>query len=235
MKERKKAMIKGVLFDMDGVLIDSERISRQIFVDVCAELGYTLLPEDFVQFLGCTRQEDERIMKENYGQDFPFDFMYQEYRRRLRDAIMSGRDITKPHLAECFAGLRARGIKIALATSTARVELEKYLPFIPEMQDAFDATVCGIEAGRSKPFPDIFLEAARRLGLEPAQCVGVEDSLKGLQELTAAGCVRVMIPDLLPCEGEAAQLVDYRLDHLGQLCGLIDRRNLHAVIRADGN
>lgn len=225
-------MIKGVLFDMDGVLIDSEQITRQIFVDVCADLGYVFEPEEFVKFLGCTRQEDERVMHEKYGPDFPFDQMYDEYRRRLAAAITSGRDVTKPHLAECFASLKARGIKIALATSTARVEVEKYLPHIPEMQNVFDAMVCGVEAGRGKPFPDIFLEAARRLGLEIGECVGVEDSLKGLQALTAAGCVRVMIPDLLPCDERMTGLVDYRLDHLGQLSGLIDRLNLQGRLKA---
>ena len=225
-------MIRGVLFDMDGVLLDTEGLSQRIFVETCAEAGYTLKPEEFVQFLGCTREEDQRLMYAQFGDDFPFDWMYPEYRRRLTEGIKTWKPITKPGFAECFKGLRERGIKIALATSTAREYLENnYLPYIPEMQNAFDATVCGIEAGRGKPFPDIFLEAARRIGVPPEECVGVEDSPKGLRSLTAAGCVRVMIPDLLPCDERVKGLVDYEVKDLGKLCALIDRLNLEGKVR----
>jgi len=224
-------MIKGVLFDMDGVLLDTEVLGRQIFVDVCAELGYVFQPEDFIHYLGCTYDEDERMMKERYGEDFPFAYMYGEYRRRLAAYIMSERDLTKPHLSECFAELKQRGIKLALATSTARPLFESYLPWIPQMQGVFDATVCGTEAGRGKPFPDIFIEAAKRLGLAPEECIGVEDSYKGLQSLTAAGCVRVMIPDIMPYGERVHGLVDFTLDHLGQLPALADRLNMEKRIR----
>ena len=225
-------MIKGVLFDMDGVLVDTEGLSRRIFVETCAEAGYTLQPEEFVLFLGCTREEDGRILREKFGADFPFDWMYEEYRRRLTVGIRTEPDILKPGFEACMRGLRERGIKIALATSTAREYLERnYLPYIPAMQNAFDATVCGIEAGRGKPFPDIFLEAARRIGMPIEECMGVEDSLKGLKSLTAAGCVRVMIPDLLPCDERVQGLLDYKVENLANLLPLIDRLNGNGRLR----
>ena len=105
---------------------------------------------------------------------------------------------TKKGLAECLTGLRARSLRLALATSTDRAIVERYVQATPAMQNAFDVMICGPEGGRSKPAPDIYLEAARRLGLEPGECLGVEDSRNGLRSLTAAGCVSVMIPDLLP-------------------------------------
>jgi len=89
----------------------------------------------------------------------------------------------------------------------------------------FDTMVCGVEAGRGKPAPDIYVEAARRLGLKPEECVGVEDSVAGLQSLTAAGSVRVLIPDLLPNDERFSALVDYELQGLADLPALIDRLN----------
>ena len=139
---------------------------------------------------------------------------------------------TKKGLAECLTGLRARSLRLALATSTDRTIVERYVQATPAMQNAFDVMICGPEGGRSKPAPDIYLEAARRLGLEPGECLGVEDSRNGLRSLTAAGCVSVMIPDLLPYDDSLAPYVKHRLSDLGQLCTLADRLNLEARARS---
>ena len=148
-----------------------------------------------------TEHLSRQIIAEAYGEDFPFDPFHDQFLQYFLDLAEAGQLPRKPGLAECMQGLKARGMKIALATSTQRPVVECYLRNPPELKDVFDATVCGIEVPKGKPEPDIYLEAARRLGLKPEECIGVEDSQAGLQSLTAAGCTRVMIPDLLPFTG----------------------------------
>ena len=219
-------MIKGVLFDMDGVILDSERLGRDIYLDLCHKLGYPQMNDEiFVTLLGKTRDEDRRLMKAALGEDFPFDEMYDTYRQDLFTCAVTGKLPCKAGVKECFEGLKARGIKIALATSTARPMVENYQKHIPEMRDVFDFMVCGAEAGRSKPAPDVFLKAAEGLGLDICDCLGVEDSVAGLQSQTAAGCTRVLVPDLLPCDERFEGLYDHCLTTLHELCGLIDRLN----------
>lgn len=219
-------MIKGVLFDMDGVILDSERVGRDIYLEKCHEMGYPQMNEAiFETLLGKTRDEDRRLMKEALGADFPFDEMYDAYREELYQRATRGQLPCKPGVQECFDGLKARGLKIALATSTARPMVFNYQEHIPQMRDVFDFMVCGAEAGRSKPAPDVFLKAAEGLGLDITECIGVEDSIAGLQSQTAAGCVRVLVPDLLPCDERFDGLWDYCLPTLHDLCGLIDRLN----------
>lgn len=226
-------MIKGVLFDMDGVLLDTERIGREIYLNKCAELGYPQMNlQMFECLLGNTRERDRELMLEMLGSDFPFDEMYEAYRSELLTAACSGGVPCRPGVKECFEGLKKCGLKIALATSTSRPTVEEYQKHIPELCNVFDFMVCGAEGGRSKPAPDIYLKAAQGLGLDIAECAGVEDSLNGLKSLTAAGAVRVMVPDLLPCDERFAGVVDYELASLHQLCGLIDRLNLNAKIKA---
>lgn len=219
-------MIKGVLFDMDGVILDSERLGRDIYITSCHKLGYSQMNDAiFVTLLGKTRDEDRRLMKAALGEDFPFDEMYDAYREELAACAMRGELPCKAGVKECFEGLKQRGIKIALATSTARPMVENYQKHIPEMRDVFDFMVCGAEAGRSKPAPDVFLKAAAGLGLNIHDCLGVEDSVAGLQSQTAAGCTRVLVPDLLPCDERFQGLYDHCLPTLHGLCGLIDRLN----------
>lgn len=219
-------MIKGVLFDMDGVILDSERIGREIYLGRCHQMGYLQMTNAlFESLLGKTRDEDRRLMQNALGDDFPFDEMYEAYREELYQRAVRGELPCKDGVKECIDGLKARGIKIALATSTARPMVENYQKHIPEMRDAFDFMVCGAEAGRSKPAPDVFLKAAAGLGLDIHECIGVEDSVAGLQSQTAAGCTRVLVPDLLPCDERFNGLWDYCLPTLNDLCGLIDRLN----------
>lgn len=217
-------MIKGVLFDMDGVILDSERLGREIYIRKCHEMGYPQMNEAiFVTLLGKTRDEDRRLMKAALGENFPFDEMYDAYREELYLCATRGELPLKAGVKECFDGLKKRGVKIALATSTARPMVENYQKYIPEMRDVFDFMVCGAEAGRSKPAPDVFLKAAAGLGLDIHECLGVEDSVAGLQSQTAAGCVRVLVPDLLPCDERFDGLWDHCLPTLHELCALIDR------------
>ena len=219
-------MIKGVLFDMDGVVLDSERIGREIYIARCHKMGYTKMDDAlFSRLLGITRDENRRLLKEALGEEFPFDEMYEAYRVDLFEMATRGELPCKAGVKECFEGLKARGIKIALATSTARPMVENYQKYIPTMQNVFDFMVCGAEAGRSKPAPDVFLKAAAGLGLDIAECIGVEDSVAGLKSITAAGSVRVLIPDLLPYDERYQGLVDYCLPDLTHVCALVDRLN----------
>ncbi len=222
-------MIRGVLFDMDGVLIDSERLGREIYKEECARLGYPGLSDaQFETLLGKTRDADCELMKTYFGPAFPFDEMYENYRGRLLQTAVDGKLPCRPGVAECMEGLKKRGLKIALATSTSRPSVELYQQHIPQLCGVFDAMVCGAEGGKSKPAPDIYLKAASLIGIPIEECVGVEDSLNGLKSLRAAGAVSVMAPDLLPCDERFSGVVDYEIPSLHQLCGLIDRINLNA-------
>ena len=219
-------MIKGVLFDMDGVVLDSERIGREIYIGRCHRMGYTKMDNAlFEKLLGITRDENRRMMKATLGEEFPFDEMFDAYRADMFEMATRGELPCKEGVKECFDGLKERGIKIALATSTARPMVENYQKYIPTMRNVFDFMVCGTEAGRSKPAPDVFLKAAAGLGLDITECIGVEDSVAGLQSQTAAGCTRVLVPDLLPCDERFEGLWDYCLPTLHDLCPLIDRLN----------
>ncbi len=221
-------MIRGVLFDMDGVLLDSERLGMAAFPAICARYGYQAGEALFQKLLGTTNDLSRDILVQTFGDAFPFDEVMGELDRYRTREAEAGRMPLKKGLEACMAGLRARGVRRALATSSDRAVVEHYIAAIPQMQGVFDALVCGAEGGRSKPAPDIYLTAAKRLGLTPEECVGVEASENGLRSLTAAGVVSVMLPDLLPYGERFQGLVRYRLDDLSQLCPLIDRLNAGA-------
>ena len=157
-------MIRGVLFDMDGILLDSERLGRSIFQQACRERGYEVDDKRYEQLLGVTRANCSRLLKEQLGEAFPYDEVYEIYREGLRTHALDGTLPVKKGLQACMDGLKARGIRIALATSTPRQQVELYQQHIPAMKDAFDFMVCGGEA-KSKPDPDIYLKAAEGLGL----------------------------------------------------------------------
>ena len=217
--------VRGVLLDMDGVLLDTERLSTTLLPEMIRQLGYEPPADLLDRIRGTNVQTCSRIYQEVFGDGFPREELNRRYFHALMQRAESGDMPLKPGLKACFEGLRSRGLRTALATSTDRNVVEHYMRYIPLLRTAFDETVCGMEIISGKPAPDIYQKAAEKLHLLPEDCVGAEDSRNGLMSLRAAHCCSVMIPDMLPYSAELTPYVDFVLHDLTELCPLIDRLN----------
>ncbi len=188
--------IDAVVFDMDGLLLDSERIAYDIGRQVSLDLGIPWSHEAAMQLIGRNSREHEALLKAAFGDDYPLEKHQAEFGRRYEAFIASQTFPLKPGVHELFDQLDARRTPRAVATSTRR---SRALPKLDAagLLTRVDAVVAGDEVSRGKPAPDIFLAAAERLGHAPARCLALEDSNAGVRAAHAAGMVVVMVPDLL--------------------------------------
>jgi beta-phosphoglucomutase len=187
-----KAMTGAVLFDMDGVLVDSEPIINAAAIRALAEFGITARPADFEPFVGAGEDRYVGGVAELHGRTF-----VPEMKRRTYDFYLK----LLPEMGKAFPGaadlvelLHRRGIPCAVASSADRVKVEANLTSVLRIPlDRFAAIVTGEDVARRKPHPDIFLEAARRLDMPPPACCVIEDAVNGVEAAKAGGmrCVAV--------------------------------------------
>jgi HAD superfamily hydrolase (TIGR01509 family) len=178
---------RGVIFDMDGVLLDSEPFICKAAMLMFAERGLQVKAEDFVPFVGAGENRYIGGVAERYR--FPVDI--DDVKRRTYEIyleIIRGQLEPLPGACEFLAACRKAGRKLALATSADRVKAEGNLREIGLPFSTFDAIVTGLDVERRKPHPDIFLAAAGGLGLDPRTCLVVEDAVNGVAAAKAAGC-----------------------------------------------
>ena len=181
------ADLRGVIFDMDGVLCDSEPFICEAACRMFAELHHlTVSPEDFVPFVGTGENRYLGGVAEKHGVKLDLE---RDKRRtyQIYLEIIRGRLEPLPGARDFLADCRRRGLKLAVATSADRIKMEGNLAQIGLPPETFDVTVNGLDIERKKPHPDIFLLAARRLGLPAASCLVVEDAPNGIQAGRAAG------------------------------------------------
>lgn len=197
-------MIQGVIFDMDGLMFDTERMWDRLWIPCCEQLG---LPMPTQAFLTEGRGTTGDVLKRNIAKHYPgvdpqhmLDTIW-----KLADVEFARGVPVKPGLKELLAYLEEQGIPRIVASSSPRNMIQCNLQTSGTMR-YFHDMVSGLEIARSKPAPDIFLEAARRLGVEPARCLVLEDSYNGVRAGAAAGMVTVMVPDMLPPTEEMARL-----------------------------
>ena len=207
----------AVVFDMDGTLLDTEMVFKQIVWDVTAGLGFAMTDDVHGRMVGSSHETTNRLLVEAYGVAFPYE-MFDAECRRLMHARMAESVPVKPGVTELLAELKARRIPMAVATSSRAPHALGHLG-TAGLLDMFQAIVTRDDVVNPKPHPEPYLLAARHLGVKAADCLGIEDSHSGVRAAHAAGMQTLMVPDLVPPSEE-----------LRTLCTIMP--NLHVVREA---
>ncbi len=204
-----------VIFDMDGVIFDTERL----YIDSCVEIGnkYGIkdVEEACYKCIGVTSEASARIMLDFYGEDFPLekfrDEVYELFKKSFEEKLP-----VKNGTEELLKYLKEKAVKIGIASSTSKSGVERELAQAG-LIDYFDEIVCGDMVEKSKPNPDIFLKAAEVLGSRPEDCIVIEDSFNGIRAAHNAGMFCFMVPDILQPDDEMKEKASAIMDSLDEV------------------
>lgn len=189
-------MRAGAIFDMDGLLLDTERLYQESWVEMAKRFGQKPDPAFPTAVSGTSGQWMRELIRKYYPAVDPNAFQAGCVARVDQILDEQGPPV-KPGVRELLEYLRGRGVKIAVASSSKRERILSNLR-AAGLERFFHAVVSGQEVERGKPEPDIFLLAAERIGCAPEDCYVFEDSVNGVRAGMAAGCVTVMVPDTVP-------------------------------------
>ena len=208
-------MLKGAIFDMDGLMVDTEKLYLKFWMLAAKDYGYDMKPEHVFAIRSMARKYSIPKIKSFLGEDCPTEEIRAHRTALMNEYVRENGIEVKKGLFTLLDYLRGRGIKMAVATATPRGRTEEYLRIIGAY-DYFSAMVCGDMITNGKPAPDIYLTAAKALGLPPEECAAFEDSPNGITAAHAAGCHAVMIPDMTQPDEEIKPLLSAVYDSLDE-------------------
>jgi HAD superfamily hydrolase (TIGR01509 family) len=194
----------AVVFDMDGLLLDTERFYREAFVVAADTGGHDVSSDVLDRTIGLPWTEIRTLLLSHFGKGFPFEEFHAEWLRRFWE-IAENRPLLKPGVLELLDLLDRRGLPYAIATSSSPYTVERHLK-AHNLMGRFQAIVGHGDYEKGKPEPDPFLKTARLLGIEPHLCLALEDSYHGVQSASSAGMMTIMVPDLIPPTDEIRRL-----------------------------
>lgn len=205
--------IRGVLFDMDGLVLDTEKLYTRFWMEACRFYGFPMTRDQALKM----RAANARLSEENLHSFFGPTVDYKKCRSKrieLMDAFIEENGVeTKPGICELLDALDAKGIPAAITSSAPKERIEKHLASV-NLKHRFAAICSGHEVPHGKPEPDIYLHGAVSLGLRPEECLALEDAPTGILAAHRAGCVTVMVPDLDQPDESTQKLLHARADSL---------------------
>lgn len=210
---REGAAIQGVLFDMDGVVLDTEKLYTRFWQEAAWDFGYPMTKEQALGMRSLNRGAGEAKLKSYFGDSVDYE-QVRNRRMELMDAFIEKEGVElKPGIVELLDCLEQRKIKRAIATSSPLERTRLYLTQVG-LIDRFDALVSGYMVEKGKPQPDIYIYAASKLGLKPSECIVLEDSPTGILAAYRAGCTPIMVPDQDEPDEETRKILYAEADSL---------------------
>ena len=216
--------VQGVLFDMDGLVLDSEILYSRFWREACGFYGYDMSYQQSLRMRALNRQLAQKTLAEFFGPGIDYDIVRNK-RIELMNAFIEKNGVpVKPGIYQLMEYLKRNGIASAITSSSPIERIQNHLSR-HGLADAFDKLCSGHDVPRGKPEPDIYLHGAASLGLDPKNCLALEDSATGILSAYRAGCLPVMIPDLDQPAEETKKLLYAQADDLNDIISLIEQHN----------
>lgn len=217
-----KETISAFIFDLDGTLIDTEKIYRIVWPKAVKALGYELSDEMYLSLRSLGRPFAPKRFEEWFGSDFDYD-KARRVRKDLFDSYVKEHGIQlKPGATELLTHLRNKNIITAIATATDIVRANEYLNSTG-LNGYFDKIISATMVDEGKPSPKVYMYACKELGLEPDSCVAVEDAPNGIISAYKAGLNVIMVPDLSEPDDEISKMLTYKVNNLKEIIDIVGR------------
>ena len=216
--------VRGVLFDMDGLVLDSEKLYTRFWREAMQELGYPMTQAQSLGMRSLNRERGQQYLEACFGPGVDY-AEARDIRIRRMDAWIAEHGVEpKPGIQELLTWLHTHRLPCAITTSSPPDRIREHLTPLG-LYEQFNEICSGYEVAHGKPDPDIYLYGAARLRLDPKDCLALEDSPAGIESAFRAGCLPVVIPDRdQPSEATLARSFA-RADSLADICALLEQLN----------
>ena len=217
--------IKAVLFDMDGLMIDTESLSTEAFINSAKVQGYNMTKEETLKVLGFTKANIYQFWIDYFqGTNVDGKKLVDDHYEYIENVLYTVGPEKMPYVEELLKYLRENNYKIAVASSSDTADIKNNLEKT-KLEKYIDEIASGAEVENGKPAPDVFLLAAERLGVDAKDCLILEDSKAGIKAGKASGAMVFMVPDMFTVDKECEDTADRILTNLGEVIEILEGKN----------
>ena len=217
--------IKAVLFDMDGLMIDTESLSTEAFINSAKAQGYNMTKEETLKVLGFTKVNIYQFWIDYFqGTNVDGKKLVDDHYEYIENVLYTVGPEKMPYVEELLKYLRENNYKIAVASSSDTADIKNNLEKT-KLEKYIDEIASGAEVENGKPAPDVFLLAAERLGVDAKDCLILEDSKAGIKAGKASGAMVFMVPDMFTVDKECEDTADRILTNLGEVIEILEGKN----------